>query len=126
MIYKELKTLLHARYKAKWTSYNNGYQACQDPIRVLERKHQTIIFRLRTGHCCLRAHLKRIGISNTSMCECGTSEETPDHILQACPRFSEERRETWPEAASVVTKLWGSAADLYRTVRFIAALGLRL
>ena len=124
--YQELKLLLHARYRARWDSHNNGYHASQDPIRQLERHHQTIIFRLRTGHCCLRSHLKRIGVSDTPTCECGLSDETPDHILQSCPRFSRERREMWPEAAGVKTKLWGSAADLIRTARYVTTLGLRV
>ena len=121
-----MKTLLHARYKAKWNSHNNGYQAHQDPIRKLERHHQTIIFRLRSGHCCLGAHLKRIGIRDTPECMCGLSDETPEHILQDCPRFSGERQKTWPEAVDVQTKLWGSVADLAQTAGFIATLGLRV
>ena len=40
-------------------------------VSVLGRVcQQTTIFRLRTGHCGLSAHLKRIGISDTSLCEC--------------------------------------------------------
>ena len=124
--YQELKTLLHSRYKAKWNSHNNGYQARQDPIRNLERKHQTTIFRLRTGHCCLKGHLKRIGVGDTSTCQCGQAEETPDHILQSCPRYAAERQDVWPEAASVNTKLWGTAADLKRTASFVATAGIKI
>ena len=45
-----------------------------DPVWRLERAQQTTIFRLRTGHCVPRAHLKRIGISDTSLCECGQDD----------------------------------------------------
>ena len=68
--YREAKTLLHSLYNGDWKKYNGGYQAHLDPIWRLERAQQTTIFRLRTGHCGLRAHLKRIGISDTPLCEC--------------------------------------------------------
>ena len=48
---------------------------------TLERAQQTTIFRLRTGHCGLSAHLKRIGFSDTSLCECRQTDQTPDHFL---------------------------------------------
>ena len=76
--YREAKTLLHSRYNGDWKKHNGGYQAHLDPIWGL----QTTVFRLRTGHCGLSAHLKRIGISDTSMCECGHADQTPDHVLQ--------------------------------------------
>ena len=50
---------------------NGGYQAHLHPIWRLEPAQQNTIFRLRIGHCGLSAHLKRIGISDTSLCECG-------------------------------------------------------
>ena len=64
-----------------------GYQAHLDPIWRLERAQHTIIFRLRTGHCGLSAHLKRIVISDTSLCEYGQADQTPDHVLQSCPNM---------------------------------------
>ena len=65
---------------------NGGYQAHLDPIRRLERAQQTTIFRLRTGHRGLRARLKRTGVSDSSLCECGQADQTPDHVLQSCPK----------------------------------------
>ena len=65
--YREAKTLLHSRYNGDWKKYNGGYQAHLDPIWRLEWAQQTTIFCLRTGHCDLSAHLKRIGISDTSV-----------------------------------------------------------
>ena len=81
---------------------------------TLERAQQTTIFRLRTGHCGLSAHLKTIGISDTSLCECGQADQTPDHVLQSCPNYAERRQLTWPQGADLATKLWSSAKDLYR------------
>ena len=124
--YKEAKTLLHSRSNGDWKKENGGYQAHLDSIWRLERAHQTTIFCLRTGHCGLRAHLKRISISDTSLCKCGQTDQTPDHVLQSCPKYAERRHLTWPHGADLVTKLWGSAEDLYRTASFVASAGLKI
>ena len=39
-----------------------------------------------TGHCGLCTHLKRIGISDTSLCDCGQGDLTHDHVLQSCQK----------------------------------------
>ena len=124
--YRQAKTLLHSRYNGDWKKYNGGYQAHLDQIWRLERAQQTTIFRLRTGHCGLSAHLKRIGISDTSLCECGQANQTPDHVLQSCPKYAERRQLTWPQGADLATKLWGSAEDLCRTAGFVASTGLKI
>ena len=45
---------------------------------------------LRTGHCGLRAHLKRTDFSDTSLCECRQADQTPHRVLQSCPKYAEE------------------------------------
>ena len=116
----------HSRYNGDWKKDNGGYQAHLDPIWRLEQAQQTTIFRLRTGHCGLSAHLKRIGISNTSLCECGQADQTPDHVLQSCPKYAKRRQLTWPQGADLTTKLWGSAEDLYWTADFEASSRLKI
>ena len=91
--YTEAKTLLHSRYNGDWKKDNGGYRAHLDPIWRLERAQQTTVFRLRTGHCSLSAHLKRIGISDTFLCECGQADQTPDHVLQSCPKHVKRSRD---------------------------------
>ena len=81
---------------------------------------------LRTGHCGLSAHLKRIGISDTSLCERGQADQTLNHVLQSCPKYAERRQLTWPQGADLATKLWGSAEDLYRKAGFVASTGLKM
>ena len=89
---REAKTLLHSRHNGDWKKENGGYQAHLDPVWRLERTQQTTIFRLRTGHCGLSAHLKRTGISDTSLCGCGQLTKTPDHVLQSCPIYTKRRQ----------------------------------
>ena len=81
---------------------------------------------LRTGHCGLRKHLKRLGLADSAHCECGSEEQTPEHILQTCPHLETVRQQFWPEDTEVGTKLWGQAAELQRTADFLAATGLRI
>ncbi|KAK7100641.1 hypothetical protein V1264_023558 [Littorina saxatilis] len=124
--YGETKTLVRSKFRADWVAQNGGYRADQDPIRKLERNQQTLIFRLRTGHCGLRAPLKRIRITDTTLCECGQADQTPSHMLQDCPSHEARRREQWPDGTDLRTKLWGTAYELRRTASFAASLGERL
>ena len=50
-------------------------------IRKLERTQQTTIISLRTGYRGLRGHLKRNGITDSSLCERGQADQTPDDVL---------------------------------------------
>ena len=54
------------------------------------------------------------------------ADQTPDHVLQSCPKYAERRQLTWPQGADLATKLWGSAEDLYRTAGFVASAGLKI
>ena len=86
----------------------------------------TAIFRLRTGHCGLRAHLKRIGIMDSALCDCKEAEQTVHHILQDCPIWRKQRHQLWPQDESTTNKLWGTAEDLRRTTQFLTTCGLRV
>ena len=124
--YREVKTLLKQKQKSAWRLRNNGYDPQKDQINTLDRRTQTTIFRLRTGHCGLRKHLKRLGLADSAHCECGSEEQTPEHILQTCPHLETVRQQFWPEDTEVGTKLWEQAAELQRTADFLAATGLRI
>ena len=58
--YRKVKTLIHNK---KSGGYNPNY----DTLHQMPRYQQTTIFRLKTGHCRLNSHLKRIGIKTCSM-----------------------------------------------------------
>ena len=61
-----------------------------------------------------------------SLCKCGQADQTPDHVLQPCPKYAKRRQLTWPQGADLATKLWGSAEDLYQTAGFMASTGLKI
>ena len=102
------------------------YNPSTDPINRLARHEQTTIFRLRTGHCGLRAHLKRIGIMDSALCDCKEAEQTVHHILQNCPIWRKQRHQLWPQGEPTTNKLWGTAEDLRRTTQFLTTCGLRV
>ena len=95
-----------------------------DPVNRLARHEQTTIFRLRTGHCGLRAHLKRTGIMVSALYDCKEAEQMVHHILQDCPIPRKQRHQFWPQDESTTNKLWGTAEDLRCTTQFLATEGL--
>ena len=113
--HKEVKTLLKQRQTPVWRLKNNVYDKQKCQINTLDRRTQTTIFRLHTGHCGLRKHLKRLGLAAPAHCEYGSEEQTPEHILQTCPHLETVGQQFWPEDTEVGTKLWGqvcwTAAD---------------
>ena len=92
----------------------------------LPRKQQVVIFRLRTGHCRLRSHLYRLGLSHTPNCPCETGPHTPEHVLQDCPLHQDLRTQLWPDGATLAGKLWGTKMDLLQTTHFISSAGLEI
>ena len=116
--YPEAKTLIKSRFRQKWREERNLSDE-KDSIQDLDRGQQTIIFRLRTGHCRLLHHLYRLRISHTPTCPCETGIQDPEHVLQSCPTYTRERTTIWPEATDVKQKLWGAAHELRRTAQFI-------
>ena len=87
----------------------------------LTSKEQTTIFRLRTGHCGLNKHMKRIGVADTANCQCGAEEQTTHHFLQSCSYLEGIRQEVWSTCTSFHNKLWGDTEDLQKTVQFVTA-----
>ena len=116
--YSEAKTLIKNKTKADWKDANNHYNPRLDNINTLDRHHQVIIYRMRTGHCRLRKHLKKLGQRPTAECQCGGGEQTPEHLLQTCP-LMEHRNEFWPNGSTLSTKLWGASKELVKTAEFI-------
>ena len=116
--YPEARTIIKSSFHTEWKRRLN-ITGEDDSIKHLDRKHQVIIFRLRTGHCRLLAHLHKLKISQTDECPCGSGPQTPQHILQACPTYNDLRRQTWPTAMGLEEKLWGPTESLRRTANFV-------
>ena len=120
--YREAKTLIKHQSRTHWKQHHS--HPSDDQITHLQRHQQTTIFRLRTGHCRLRAHLYRLGLSHTPDCHCETGPQTPEHILQFCPLFQDARTQHWPHGTMLAEQLWGSKQDLQITTDYITQIGL--
>ena len=122
MSLKETKTLIKRKFSKAFRGKHD--HPPNDQLPHLLRYQQTTIFRLRTGHCRLRSHLHRLGLSHTPDCPYETSIHTPEHILQSCPLHREARIRHWPDGVALSQQLWGSRGDLVQTAAFIAETGL--
>ena len=123
--YAEQKQLLKTVFHNKWKERLH-IERETDALATMTREQQVQMFRLRTGHCGLLAHLYRIGRSHTDQCPCGTGVQDVDHLLQTCPTYKDLRQEHWPEEVALSQKLWGPPEDLHRTTDFTAATKLQI
>uniref|UniRef100_A0A0B7BUJ0 RNase H type-1 domain-containing protein n=1 Tax=Arion vulgaris TaxID=1028688 RepID=A0A0B7BUJ0_9EUPU len=81
----------------------------KDNINLLQRKDQSTIFQLRTGHVGLNYHLHRINPTHLPHCrKCSHSCETVQHILLECPGLHKARQELLPPHPSVHNTLYHS------------------
>ena len=115
-----IKTLIRKKWHQQHPSFNQS-----DSYYLLNRADQLILFRLRTGHNKLRAHMfGKLHIGNTDVCPCGKQSMTAEHLLQHCPLHQDCRRNVWPEETPLRVKLYGTREDLQRTDSFIRAIDI--
>jgi len=57
----------------------------------LKRRESDILVQLRTGMARLNCFLSRIGVLGSSLCECGQAQETMEHFLFRCRKWSAQR-----------------------------------
>ena len=90
-----------------------------DPINQLHRAHQTAVFRLRTHHAPLNAHLHRIKKEHPAKCVyCPDSDETVEHFLFHCPLYDNIRSRLLPAQPNIHNTLYGSTTQLQRTATY--------
>lgn len=74
----------------KTTSLNRYVQNFQggfpnNKLIPVLRKEATLMFRMRTEHCCSQDYLYRIQCSDSDRCECNLENQTINHLLERCP-----------------------------------------
>ena len=93
----------------------------KDSINVLNRKDQSTIFQLRTGHTKLNFHLNRFNPQHLPLCRnCDSPYETTNHVLFECQATQELRKELLPTVPSIENTLYGPPEQLQRTSRFVS------
>ena len=99
----EMKTVIHCicmklwneEYQASDTGdhYKRLFRTVTDTQNYthLSRRYSTILFRLQSGHCRLNSHLHRIGQHENGLCEACMVDESVQHFILLCPKYSGHR-----------------------------------
>ena len=91
-----------------------------DDCHFLDRWQQVVVMRLRTGHSRLNAHMfRKMKLAPSPTCNCGLEDQTAEHILQRCSLLQTARRNLWPTAVQLHTKLYDSKEELEKAATFI-------
>lgn len=56
-----------------------------------QRREETVLTRLRPGHCMLNKTLKLVGKHPTGLCEGCQEEESVEHVVMNCRRYERHR-----------------------------------
>lgn len=89
-----------AQWQARWDAVSNGrwtHRLIPKLEAWLNRKHGEVDYYLTqiiSGHGCFKCYLHRFGHEEDPFCDfCDPeTEEDVEHVLFACPRFSDHRR----------------------------------
>ena len=94
------------------------------PPQPLVCSEQVILFRLRTGHNRLNAHMyNKFKVGESDMCPCNADIMAAEHLLHHCRLHDALRRDMWPEP-TLRDKLYGNLEELRRTAAFVRATGI--
>ena len=78
---------------------------------VKQPPEQVILFRLRTEHNRLNAHIyNKLKVGESEMCPCN-ADMTTEYLLQHCQLYDALRRDMWPEPIPLRDKLYGNLED---------------
>jgi ribonuclease HI len=99
-----IKTTIKTLWNTHWTTTINETGAGRHLMNIrgkvghwpwasrpTNRKMETALARLRIGHCGLRAHMYRFGLTGSPLCDCGLYENV-QHYLIDCVVHVRERR----------------------------------
>ena len=93
----------------------------KDSLDSLEGRDQVTIFRLRTHHAPINAHLNRIQPMIPPNCLlCNAPYETTKHFLFECPALKDLRDEHLPPNPDLGNTLYSSTQQLKKTCIFYA------
>ena len=124
--YEEAKTIIKKKQKRRWLQQHPEHSK-NDPYYLLSRTEQVCIVRLRTGDSRLRHHMHtKFRIGESSLCPCGTTSMTVEHLLQDCPTHQNLRTKICLSDQPLREKLYGFLENLQWTAVFISESGVGL
>jgi hypothetical protein len=107
-----VRAALHLTWQRSWCAYLRDHDHAHSLGRLRQvvsrwpvvflgtRGQQSLLARLRLGHCCLRAHRSRFNPAFSPLCECG-EPETVQHFLLHCRKFVSQRSVMFAAVRSV-------------------------
>jgi hypothetical protein len=48
----------------------------------------------------------KFNIGETDLCACSTASMTAEHLLQDCPTYNNEKKDTWQQLVTINDKLY--------------------
>ena len=98
-VYEIIHRNILVEWQAHWENSTTGsaYRKSENKISTKAkdvhkiRKHEVILLRLKTGHCCLNGHLARINCHQDGMCDTCNRPETVKHFLMKCSKYTNQR-----------------------------------
>ena len=104
---------LEAQWQKEWAEEERGrlYFSVQPSIKKRGctmnsgRRDNTVITRLRLGHCGLASCLNIVGKHPDGLCQCG-QQETVLHVLFSCEEYASERQQLFEELADEGLKVF--------------------
>ena len=122
--YTDEKNIIKTLSKKKWRQQHPNLQPVRQPPQTEQtRTGLVILFRLRTGHNRLNAHMyNKFKVGQSEMCPCYADIMTAEHLLQHCPLHVAMRWDMWPEPTLLRDKLYGNLEELRRTAAFTVSL----
>jgi hypothetical protein len=136
-IIKEMRQLAKAKWAEKWKEETKGrhsYRLTSAPTKKILALHSglpkamsSIGIQLRTGKIGLGDFLfgRKVPGFDTPECSCGRGNQTVQHVLLACPRWTEER---WRAFGSFrqrdMAVLLGKPKEFRASITFILETGL--
>ena len=110
----------------KWKQQHPNYNQ-SDSLHRLNRPERVILFKLRTGHNRLNAHMyNRFKVGQSEMYPCNADILTTEHLQQHCRLHDALRRDMWPEPTLLRDKFYGNLEELRRTAAFLRATGISI
>ncbi len=110
-IKKDIHSSVLNLWNSEWLLSSTGtttkrfFPTVTDALTLESRLMPSFLSQILTGHSLLNGHQFRLKFGSTSRCACGYADETVDHFLFHCTRFT-SRRENFVTVSLNQTGVW--------------------
>ena len=108
----------------RWKQQHPNFKQ-SDSLHRLNIPEQITLFRVRTGHNRLNAHMySKFKVGESDMCPCNVDIMSAEYLLQHCQLHDALKRDMSPEPKPLRDKVYGSLEEIKRTAAFVRATGI--